>query len=117
MADDPNVVAPALELNLARELEQLDWAAEWRNGQQTKMLAKYPDLRIVLIALKAHAQLAEHQAPARISIQPLRGRIHVRAAGRAFDLPAGSLLTLERGLRHSVEAIDDSAFLLTIAGG
>jgi quercetin dioxygenase-like cupin family protein len=30
------------------------------------------------------------------------------------DLPAGRLLVVERGRRHDVEAVDESAFLLTL---
>ena len=32
-----------------------------------------------------------------------------------IDLPAGHMLALERALRHDVEALEDSAFLLAIA--
>jgi quercetin dioxygenase-like cupin family protein len=39
----------------------------------------------------------------------------VRAQGRTFDLPAGSLLALDQGIPHDVEALEESAFLLTIA--
>jgi hypothetical protein len=39
----------------------------------------------------------------------------MRALGRTFGLPAGSLLALDQGLSHEVEAIEDSVFLLTIA--
>jgi quercetin dioxygenase-like cupin family protein len=39
----------------------------------------------------------------------------MRALGRTFDLPLGSLLTLDRGAPHEVEALEDSAVLLTIA--
>jgi len=39
--------------------------------------------------------------------------MHVEA--KAFDLPAGHLLALERTVPHDVEALEDSAFLLTIA--
>jgi hypothetical protein len=34
---------------------------------------------------------------------------------KVIDLPAGHMLALERGLPHDVEALEDSAFLLTIA--
>jgi quercetin dioxygenase-like cupin family protein len=34
---------------------------------------------------------------------------------RTFDLPQGNLLALDRGVAHDVEALEDSAFLLTIA--
>ena len=35
--------------------------------------------------------------------------------GSLVDLPAGNLLALDRGVLHDVEALDDSAFVLTIA--
>jgi hypothetical protein len=38
----------------------------------------------------------------------------VRLPERVADLPSGMLLGLERGLQHSVEALEDSAILLTI---
>jgi len=34
---------------------------------------------------------------------------------KVFDLPAGHLLALDRALPHDVKALEDSAFLLTIA--
>jgi quercetin dioxygenase-like cupin family protein len=37
------------------------------------------------------------------------------AAGRTFDLRPGSLLALDRGAPHAIEALEESAFLLTIA--
>jgi hypothetical protein len=43
------------------------------------------------------------------------GHILVRADGRTFDLPGGALLALDRSLPHEVEAVEDSAFVLTIA--
>jgi hypothetical protein len=41
--------------------------------------------------------------------------ILVRAEGRTFDLPAGTLLALDQNLPHDVEALEESAFLITIA--
>jgi quercetin dioxygenase-like cupin family protein len=58
---------------------------------------------------------AGHQTEGRISIQTVVGHIQVRAQGRTFDLPAGSLLALDQGIPHDVEALEESAFLLTIA--
>ena len=107
--------APFLDLDLMRELEQLQREPEWNGGHNAKTIAKYDDFRIVLGALKADARIAEHHSEGRISIQTIRGHIRVRALGRTFDLPAGRLLTLDRGVRHEVEALEESAFLLTIA--
>lgn len=109
------MVAPFLEFDLTRELEQLYREPEWTTGQNAKTLVKYDDFRIVLTTLRAHARIAGHRNEGRISIHTVHGHIRMRALGRTFDLPAGSFLALDQGLSHDVEALEDSAFLLTIA--
>lgn len=104
-----------LEFDLPRELEGLHREAGWQSGQNAKTLVKYPDLRVVLTALKAGERLPGHQTDGRISIQAIAGHIQVRALGRTFDLRVGGLLALDQALPHDVEAIEESAFLLTIA--
>ncbi len=109
------MTGPYLEFDLTRELEQLHAEPAWNSGQNARTLVKYDDFRVVLTALKAGARVPEHRTEGRISIHIVAGHIHVRAEGRTFDLPAGSLLALDRGLPHDVEALEESAFLLTIA--
>jgi quercetin dioxygenase-like cupin family protein len=111
----PPMAAPFLEFDLKRELEQLRSEPEWGTGQNARTLVKYDDFRVVLTALKARARLPGHQTEGRISIQTVVGHIQVRAQGRTFDLAAGSLLALDQGIPHDVEALEESAFLLTIA--
>jgi quercetin dioxygenase-like cupin family protein len=110
-----SMAAAYLEFDLARELEQLHREPGWISGQNAKTLAKYETFRVLLTALKAHARLPRHQTEGRISIQTVAGHIQVRAEGRTFDLPTGRLLALDHGLPHDVEALEESAFLLTIA--
>ena len=123
MSDLPNesrrphpqpMAAAYLEFDIARELEQLHREA-WQSGQNSRTLIKYDALRVVLIALKARASIPEHRAPGQISIQTIVGHIEVRAQGRSFDLRAGGLIALDQGVPHEVVAVEDSAFLLTIA--
>lgn len=109
------MAAPFLEFDLSRELEQLHREPEWKNGQNAKTLAKYSDLRIVLTALKPHMRIPGHQTEGRLSIQTVRGHIQMRALGRTFDLPVGSLIALDQGIAHEIEALEESALLLTIA--
>jgi quercetin dioxygenase-like cupin family protein len=111
----PPLAASFLEFDLTRELEQLHREPDWNRGQNAKTLVKYDDFRVVLIALKARARLPEHQTKGRISIQPVAGHVTVRAEGRTFDLHVGTLLALNHDLPHDVEALEDSAILLTIA--
>ena len=106
---------PCLEVNLDDEISRLHEDTGWSTGQTAKTLAKYDDFRVVLTALRAGAHIPGHQTSGRVSIQTVRGHIVVRAEGRTFDLPAGALLVLDRGVTHDVEARADSAFLLTIA--
>jgi quercetin dioxygenase-like cupin family protein len=109
------MAAPFLEFDLARELDQLHCEPQPTSGQNAKTLVKHDDFRIVLIALKTDARIPGHRAEGRISIQTIHGHIRVRALERTFDLPAGRLLALDQGLPHDVEALEDSAFLLTLA--
>jgi quercetin dioxygenase-like cupin family protein len=109
------MAAPFLEFDLRREIEALQREPEWTSGQNARTLVKFDDFRIVLTALKAHSRIPEHRTEGRLSIHPVLGHIRLRALGRTFDLPAGSLLALDRGVPHDVEAVEDSALLLTIA--
>ena len=69
----------------------------------------------MLIVLQSDALVHEHKATGRISVQALSGNIQMHLRDSVFDLPAGHLLALDRVLPHDVKALEDSAFLLTIA--
>ena len=111
----PSMATTYLEFDLEREVAQLYQEPDWTKGQNAKTLIKYNDFRVVLIALRSRERMPSHQTEGRISIQVVRGHIQVRADGRTFDLRVGSLLALDRGLAHDVEALEESALLLTIA--
>jgi len=70
---------------------------------------------VVLTVLKSNARLHERKAAGRISVQTIAGHIRMHVESKALDLPADHLLVLERAIAHDVEALEDSAFLLTIA--
>src|SRR5688572_17818921 len=78
----PSLSEPYLEFDLTREVEQLHHEPEWENGQNARTLVKYDTLRVVLTALHAKERIPEHRTGGRITIQTVRGRIHVRARGR-----------------------------------
>jgi len=68
----------------------------------------------VLVLMKANTQMKEHHADARISIHTLQGRIRVHLPDQKIELPAGELMALDHGVPHDVEAVEESAFLITI---
>jgi quercetin dioxygenase-like cupin family protein len=109
------MAAPYLEFDLPAEIHRLKAESTWSTGRNARTLIKYDDLRVVLTALQPDARIPEHQADGRLSVQVISGHIQVRASGRTFNLRAGGLLALDRGIRHDVTALEESAFLLTIA--
>ena len=103
-----------LEFDLNAQIEQLKCEPAWQNGRNAKTMVKYPDFTIVLMLMKAKTRIEEHHADGRISVQTIAGHIRMHVAGKDFDLPVGHLLALDYEVRHDVEALEDSAFLLTI---
>jgi quercetin dioxygenase-like cupin family protein len=85
-----------------------------RDGHAARTLVREDDIRIILMVMRAGARIAEHQANDTASIHTLSGNVRLRLPDHDAELPAGRLLVLERGLRHSVEAVAESAFLLTL---
>jgi quercetin dioxygenase-like cupin family protein len=106
---------PMLTFDLNGEIKRLREENSWQGGRDSKTLVKNEDFRIVLTVLKANALLHEHKATGRISVQVLSGHIQMHVQDKVFDLPAGHLLALDRAVPHDVKALEDSAFLLTIA--
>ncbi len=103
--------------NLREEIKKLKTAPSWQqaSGRSSAALAKYPDLRIVLMLMKAGTRMGRHHAEGRIAIHLIQGKIRFHLTeGESVDLTAGELLTLERGLEQDVEAFEESAFLLTV---
>ena len=111
----PQLASPYLEIDLPAEIDRLHREPEWTRGHNAKTLAKYRHLRLVLVTLRSSTRIPEHQTEGSVSIHVLSGHVQVRAEGRTFDLPTGRVLTLDRNLRHDVEALEDSAVLLTIS--
>lgn len=106
---------PVLTFDLNAEIKRLREENAWQGGRDSKTLVKNQDFRIVLIVMKADALLHEHKTSGRITVQVLSGHIQMHVQDKVFDLPTGHLLALDRAVPHDVKALEDSAFLLTLA--
>jgi quercetin dioxygenase-like cupin family protein len=84
------------------------------SGYTARTLVREPDLRVVLIVMKAGARMLDHQVERTASVHALSGRLRLHLPGKPVELPAHHLLALEAGVRHDVEALEQSALLLTI---
>ena len=106
---------PMLTFDLNAEIKRLREEDAWQGGRDSKTLVKNQDFRIVLTVMKADALLREHKTTGRISVQVLSGHIRMHVQDKVFDFPVGHLLALDRAVPHDVKALEDSAFLLTLA--
>ncbi|HQR30921.1 MAG TPA: hypothetical protein PLL32_10970 [Anaeromyxobacteraceae bacterium] len=100
---------PAMERELRQE------AALALEGHGAVTLAKYPDLRVVLIVLRRGARRVEARPAARVTLQALRGNLEIHLPDGTLDLPAGHLVALDREVGFHLEALTESSILLTLA--
>lgn len=70
-------------------------------------------LRQTLIAMRAGAQLDEHENPGEATLQVLHGRVTLVAGDDRWNGSPGDLITIPDS-RHSLEAVEDAAVLLTV---
>jgi quercetin dioxygenase-like cupin family protein len=71
-------------------------------------------LRQTLIALTAGSSLAEHENPGEATVLVVRGRVRLAAGETVWEGRSGDLIAVPQA-RHSLEALEDSAVLLTVA--
>ena len=108
---------PLLHLQLSEQLERLRHEPTWRtSGRNAITLAKEPALRVVLMLLGKGTRISEHQAAGPLTFHVLSGSVTFRAGDRAQALGPGELIVLESAIAHEVKALEESAFLLTLAG-
>jgi quercetin dioxygenase-like cupin family protein len=112
---DGTMVDKLAQFDLTQEIETAERNRPWPSGHHAKMLFKKHDLRVLLILLESNARMNEHHADGTLTLQVLKGRLRVNVAGKPHDLAVGNLFTLGASIRHDVEALEVSAFLLTIS--
>jgi quercetin dioxygenase-like cupin family protein len=108
--DTPTTLsATAAELlDKAREHGSSGRAAHTLTGGADRML------RQTLIGLVAGATLDEHENPGEATLHVLSGRVVLRASTDETTLSAGMHVAIPDS-RHSLEALENSAILLTVA--
>jgi len=110
------VDAPLVTIDLPRFMEQIKKEPAWLNGPRNAITVfKSERLRIVLIALHSGAELPTHSADGIISVHLLEGRVQFGTAEESVQLERGQLVALHEKIPHSVLALEESLFLLTLA--
>jgi quercetin dioxygenase-like cupin family protein len=99
---------------LAREQLELARAASSGRSAATVYGGHEHVLRQTLIAIVAGRRLDEHANPGEATVHVLHGRVTLKAANDEWNGSPGDLITVPDSV-HSLEAVEDSAVLLTVA--
>lgn len=104
-----------MTFDIPAEIEKLKQGAQWKTSHRGAVtLAKNPHLRIVLVVLSKGVRIHEHHAEGPITVSVVEGSILFRATEHENSLSSGGLLTLAGGIPHEVEAVEESAFVITV---
>jgi len=105
-----------LRFDLPAELEQLVAEPTWEFSDRNAItLVKEGDLRLTLTRLKRGARMDEHRTDGFSCVQVLEGALRIVVNGDGQELGVGEVIVIGRDVPHEVTAVEDAAFLLTIA--
>lgn len=108
--------AELVEIDLNSFRKQIKEEQAWIDGDRNAItIFKSNEMRLVLIAMHAGAELKTHTAPGIISVQVLEGEVIFGTAEKTTNLTEGQMVTLHKGVPHSVLAKKESTFLLTLS--
>src|ERR1700683_1205050 len=106
---------PLASYETEKEIAKLKASDQWRKESRAALtLVKNSAMTIVLLALHAGAVLKEHHAEGPITVAVLEGAIRFKVSGEERVLRRGGLLALGDAIQHEVEALEESAFVLTV---
>jgi quercetin dioxygenase-like cupin family protein len=101
------VLGPEIEAVLAHALAG-------SSGRAAKTLVKEGPLSVTLAGVRAGVQLDEHSASGPVVLQGLRGIARVTAKGNEVEVGPGTLVALDHGVAHAVQAVEDCVLLLIV---
>lgn len=107
--------ASLVEIDLNKFITELKEETTWADSDRNSITVfKSYNTTIVLIGLHANAELKTHTAKGHISVQVLDGEIKFTVEQQTVSLEKGQMICLQENIPHSVLAIKESFFLLTM---
>ncbi len=108
--------AQLVEMSLYEFVDQIKNETTWTDSDRNSVtIFKSETMRIVLIGLHENAELKPHKANGVLSVQVLEGKINFITEQQSSQLEKGQMIALQENIIHSVVALTDSFFLLTLA--
>ncbi|MEO6069245.1 MAG: cupin domain-containing protein [Chitinophagaceae bacterium] len=108
--------APLVTMHLNEFIDQLKGESTWKDSDRNSVtIFKSETMRIVLLGLHKNAELKPHKANGVISVQVLEGMIKFSTEDENSQLEKGQMIALQENITHSVQALQESFFLLTLS--
>ena len=112
---DRSIDAALVTIDLPVFMKQIKEESSWKDSKRNAVTVfKTNGLRIVLIALHKGAEMVKHTSDGIISVQVLEGQIQFSTDQQSVELSKGQMVALHERIPHSVVAIKEAIFLLTV---
>lgn len=107
--------APSVHIDLNAFRDQIKSEITWqKNDRNAITVFKNDTMRLVLVALHKNAVMDEHATDGTINIQLLEGQIEFTTPDKTQALKKDQIVALNGGIPHSLKALEESVFLLTL---
>jgi quercetin dioxygenase-like cupin family protein len=94
-------------------MDQMKQKESWvKNGRNASTLSKLNGLCLVLNIMKAGTGIKPHQTKRPISVHCIEGQLKFNTEEESVIINKVEILTLQENTRHSVNAIQETGFLL-----
>ena len=107
--------ASLISADLTSLINQIKNEIAWKNSDRNAItIFKTSGLRIVLVAMHKNAEMTKHTADGIISVQLIEGCLNFSTEFESLEIIKGQLIALHENIPHSIYAIEESVFLLTL---
>ncbi|MEO5947870.1 MAG: hypothetical protein ABIP79_13710 [Chitinophagaceae bacterium] len=112
---DRMIDAALVSIDLPMVIKQIKSELPWQHSDRNAITVfKTNGLRILLIALHEGAEMVRHITDGLISVQVLEGKLQFNTDKQSVELSKGRMLALHACIPHSVLALKETVFLLTL---
>lgn len=108
--------ANLVEMDLNKFIDQIKNEETWAKSDRNSVTVfKSETMRIVLLGLHKNTEIKPHKANSVISVQVLEGKINFITEEQTTTIEKGQMIALHANIVHSVVALQESFFLLTLS--
>jgi quercetin dioxygenase-like cupin family protein len=110
-----SLAGDVIALDLSEEMQIVRDELAEGHARIARTLVKEGPLRLTLVGLSPGGAMHEHEAGGPVTIHVLDGELELNAGGETRAHRVGTLIALDRRVRHAVSSSRGALFLLTLA--